>query len=721
MTVETNDNNSDIITNGLKLYEAKQNEKEKQERQKRKKWIISYIIYVIAAAAIIYIFPSSSQFRYSYTMGEIWGYETLTAPIDFPILKTNDEINRDYSELLRQYYTPYFNENQKAVQESIAKFEKEEASNSEKYGKQYTLYIEQALKKVYKEGIISNRDNDEIEKLGITKIKVQETGKNDKGADQYVKTDANKVITEKEAYQNIIENAPKNLDKDIIRKFDVNEYLAPTLVLDEEKSAMSKKEVKGLMSKDKGKFEFGKKIIEKGELITPENYQILESLKAELNNGKDNATFQTKFGQGICVICILTALFLYFVLFRDNFINKKRMGFVLGLILGMSALTAYVTGLSYEIKEITVYIIPYAIVPITISAFFDTRTALFTHLTTVLLCSLIAPHEFEFILLQILIGMICISTLKRFYQRSQLFKTVGIIAGVYIITYLGLVLTHISGWDENDGMVMISFIINAGLLLFSYPLIFVFEKTFNFTSDVTLVELTNSNNPLLRQFSEVAPGSFQHSLQVSNLASEAADRIKCNALLARAGALYHDIGKMTNAIYFTENQNGFNPHNKLTALESVKIITNHVSDGIAIARRNSIPDRIQDFIQSHHGKNPVRYFYNTYCNEHPGEKVDIKEFSYNGKLPKTKEEVIVMICDSVEAASRSLDEYTEDKINSLVEGIVVTQMKEGAFADAPITFKEIEEVKSVLKEKLKNLYHTRIRYPKLNNEVEGNK
>ena len=352
-------------------------------------------------------------------------------------------------------------------------------------------------------------------------------------------------------------------------------------------------------------------------------------------------------------------------------------------------------------------------VPIAISTFFDTRTALFTHLTTVLICSLIAPHEFEFLLLQILIGMICISTLKTFYQRSQLFKTVGIIAGIYILTYIGLVLTHTTGWDQNDTMVLVSFIINAILLLFSYPLIFVFEKLFNFTSDITLVELTNSNNPLLRQFSEVAPGSFQHSLQVSNLASDAADHINCNALLARAGALYHDIGKMANPIYFTENQNGFNPHAKLSAMDSVRIITNHVTDGLIIARRNSLPKQLQDFIESHHGKNPVRYFYNTYCNEHPDEDVNIDDFSYKGKLPSTKEEAIVMICDSVEAASRSLDSYTNEKINDLVEKLVVAQLKDGAFADAPITLKEIETIKTVLKEKLKNHYHTRIRYPEL--------
>lgn len=709
---------STIINNGLKAYEEKLQEKERQEKEKRKKWIVNYALFLIVTAIIVYIFPSTNQFKYAYALGEHWGYEALEAPIDFPILKTEDELKKDYNDLLKQYYTPYFHTDTEIINKIEERFTKGSKSNEARYGEDYTLYIKDAIKKVCDEGIISNKDNDDIERIGITKLKILVTPKDNKEDNYYVETDIKKIRTEKEAYNYIIENVPNNLERKIVKQFNINEYLRPTLVIDEEQSALSKKEATMSMSRDKGKIEYGRKIVERGEIITNETFQLLESLKYELENSQQDVSTQARAGQAICVLCILTALFLYFVLFRDFYLTKRRMIFILGMVVGMCALTAYVTNLSYNMKELTVYIIPYAIVPITISTFFDTRSALFSHLATVLICSLIAPHEFEFLLLQILIGMICISTLKKFYQRSQLFKTVGIIASIYIITYLGLVLTHAAGWDDNDTMVLISFLINAGLLLFSYPLIFVFEKLFNFTSDITLVELTNSNNPLLRQFSEVAPGSFQHSLQVSNLASDAADHIGCNALLARAGALYHDIGKMANAIYFTENQNGYNPHSKLTALESVKIITNHVSDGLIIARKNGLPQQIQKFIESHHGKNPVRYFYNTYCNEHPDEEVDIKEFSYKGQLPTSKEEAVVMICDTVEAASRSLDTYTDEKINNLIEGLVAVQLKDGAFADAPITLKEIEDVKTILKEKLKNLYHTRIRYPELNKKKD---
>lgn len=709
---ELNEANN-IVNNGLKAYEEKIREKEKQEKDLRKKWITYYLFFFVVAALIVYIFPSGNKFRFSYELGKPWIYESLTAPGSFPIMKSADEINNDYNLLLKQYYTPYFSPDQPTKDKIYERFEKGTKKATNTYGNDYTLYISKSLKKVCNNGILSNNDMDEVEKLGIEKIKMRVSNSQNE-EDYFVDVDVKTLFTEKSAYEYIIKNAPEGLDKKIVGEYNINEYIRPTLKFEKDLSAKQKEDIRNLISSTKGLVQDGQKIIDRGEIVSTDSYRILNSLKHETEIGNMGSTSKTAgLGQGICVLCILTALYLYFVLFRDFYINRHRILFVLGMIIGMCALTAYVTKMSYEIRDLSVYIIPYAMVPITISTFFDTRTALFTHLTTVLVCSMIAPHEFEFLLLQILIGMICISTLKKFYQRSQLFKTVSIIAGVYIATYLGLSLTHTVGWNDNDTMTMISFVINAGLLLFSYPLIFIFEKMFNFTSDITLVELTNSNNPLLRQFSEVAPGSFQHSLQVSNLASDAADHIECNALLARAGALYHDIGKMANAIYFTENQNGFNPHNKLSAIESVKIITSHVSDGMIIAKRNGLPKQLQNFIESHHGKNPVRYFYNTYCNEHPDEEVNIEDFSYKGKLPSTKEEAVVMICDAVEAASRSLDSYTDEKINALVENLVGVQLKDGAFADAPITLKEIEMVKTVLKEKLKNLYHTRIRYPEL--------
>lgn len=703
---------NDIVGNGLKAYEQKMAEKEQQSKARRNRNIKFSLAFIFAAAIIVYIFPSGNKFRFSYELGKPWIYESLTAPGGFPVYKTDAEVNADFNSLLKQYYTPYFSPDS-AARASIAKnFAKGSRKAAEKLGADYEDYINNALAKVCQAGIVANTNMDEVERLGIASIKLKRVGKD--GEAFYADQPAGQLFTCKTAYEHILKGAPSHFDRKALSAFNINEYLKPTLRFEEELSAKQKEDVRNLVSRTRGMVQDGQKIIDRGEIVNADSYRILNSLKYETEIGNMGAASKTAgAGQCVCVLCILAALFCYFVYFRDRFLTASRIGFVLGLIIGMCALTACVTKMSYEVRVLSVYVIPYALVPIAVSTFFDTRTALFTHLTTVLICSLIAPHEFEFLLLQILIGMICISTLKSFYQRSQLFKSVGIISIVYLSTYLGLTLTHTVGFSENDVITMVSFVVNGVLLLFSYPLIFVFEKTFGFASDITLVELSNTNNPLLRQFSEVAPGSFQHSLQVSNLASDAAEHIGCNSLLARAGALYHDIGKMANAIYFTENQNGFNPHSKLSPFDSVKVITNHVTDGLAIARRYGLPLQLQNFIESHHGKNTVRYFYNTYCNAHPDEEVNISDFSYKGKLPGTKEESVVMICDAVEAASRSLTEYTEERINALVEGIVASQLGDGAFADAPITLKQIEMVKSLLKEKLKNLYHTRIRYPEL--------
>lgn len=382
-------------------------------------------------------------------------------------------------------------------------------------------------------------------------------------------------------------------------------------------------------------------------------------------------------------------------------------------MLGMIVVLCFFTSIVIK-HNFSPYIIPYAILPIIITTFFDTRTALFSHITTVLLCSFIVPSEFDFLFLQITIGMISICTLKNLFQRSQLVKSAGVIVLVYCVLYLGDTLVHERTLSQIQWWSFLFFLVNGALLLFAYPLIYIIEKIFGYVSDVTLVELANTNNPLLRKFSEVAPGSFQHSMQVSNLAAEAALAIEANPMLARTGALYHDIGKITNPAFFTENQSSFNPHAELNNEEkSAQIIIQHVEDGVNIAKKYGLPSLLQDFIRSHHGLNTTKYFYYAAKNKYPDKEIDQTKFMYPGPLPYTKEMAIVMMCDSVEAASRSLPEYTDKSINDLVEKIVNEQMIEGTFKNTPITFKNVETVKAVLKEKLKNIYHTRISYPEL--------
>ena len=461
----------------------------------------------------------------------------------------------------------------------------------------------------------------------------------------------------------------------------------------------------------------GEKIVDKGDKITDKVYSKLTSLERAIENGEGDSSnrYLVKIGQVIIVsICLLTFYF-YLTLFRTRFIQERRnVVFMLLMILSLCGLTSFVVRYSPD----WVHAIPYAILPIVIATFFDTRTALFMHNTTVLICSFIVHEGVEFLLMQVVIGMLTICILKDMYERSQLVKTVIIIFAAYIFLYFGSTLIYTSKWVRIDAVEFVQelgpFVMNALLLLFAYPLIYIIEKTFNYVSDVTLVELANTNNPLLLQFSEVAPGSFQHSMQVANLADAAAREIGAKPMLVRTGALYHDIGKMENPVFFTENQSGVNPHDALNDEESsARIIIDHVANGLRIAKANGLPEKIQDFIRTHHGTSQAKYFYIKACNKNPDTPVDISKFTYPGPRPFSREMAILMMCDAVEAASRSLKEYTDESITNLVSKIIDSQIADGAFKDAPLTFKNIEQIKAKLIEKLKTIYHTRVSYPEL--------
>jgi putative nucleotidyltransferase with HDIG domain len=361
----------------------------------------------------------------------------------------------------------------------------------------------------------------------------------------------------------------------------------------------------------------------------------------------------------------------------------------------------------------SIYILPYAMIPIIIRIFLDSRTAFMAHVAIILICSITLQYPYEFILLQLLTGMAAIFSLRELSQRSQLFRTAFIVFACYALLYFAFELILEDDLTKLNTRMYIYFGINGVMLLFAYPLLFALEKIFGFTSNVTLVELSNINNSLLREMSEIAPGTFQHSLQMANLAAEAANRIGAKSQLVRTGALYHDIGKMVNPAFFTENQSGVNPHKSLSYEQSAQVIISHVTEGLKLAEKHNLPKVIKDFINTHHGHGLTKYFYISYQNEHPNEEVDTEMFRYPGIDPFTKEQAILMMADSVEAASRSLPEYTEESIGSLVDKIIDTQVADGFFKECPITFKDIAMVKALFKEKLKTMYHTRITYPEL--------
>ncbi|MFA6779269.1 MAG: HDIG domain-containing metalloprotein, partial [Paludibacteraceae bacterium] len=634
----------------------------------------------------------------------------ITAPFAFEIYKSADELKKEQDSVLEKEFQPCYVIDNNILKRNIAKFLDNSSSSSSPLSKMYIKYITTEMKELYSTGIISSSENDRIKKEGHSNILVKK--------DNVAKSvSPNKLLSTKTAYEELIENAPAYLNKDILRSYDVNKYLEENINYDKETTDNLKNDILKNISLTKGRIQSGERIIDHGEIVTEKNHDILNSLKQSvLENREKNDSSSILFGQIIVIICALSIFYMYLFLFRKQFMREtKNVIFMLLMVVLICTLTSL--AVKYDLSP---YIIPYAILPIIITIFFDTRTALFLHITTVLLCSFIVPSEFEFIFLQITIGMISICTLKDLFQRSQLVKSACIIVLVYCVLYVGEILIHERALEQINWYTFLSFLINGLLLLFAYPLIYIFEKTFGYVSDVTLVELANTNNKLLREFSEIAPGSFQHSMQVSNLAADATLSIGGNPMLARTGALYHDIGKMSNPVFFTENQSGVNPHNEINDEEkSAQIIIKHVTDGISIAEKHGLPQKLQDFIRTHHALSKSKYFYYTFKNKYPDKEVDESKFTYPGPLPFSKEMAVVSMCDSVEAASRSMKEYTDKSINDLVEKIISDQINDGVFKNSPITLRDIEKVKYTLKEKLKTIYHTRISYPEL--AEQGNK
>lgn len=461
----------------------------------------------------------------------------------------------------------------------------------------------------------------------------------------------------------------------------------------------------------------GERIIDRGEIVTPQIYEVLNSLKrvTEERSGKTDNRVWMIVGQVILVLVLMGSFYLFLLFFRPNeYKNRQHVMFMLLLIVTFVTLTA----ISVRFTDaFNVYIIPYAIVTILIRTFIDSRTALFASLITIILSGLMLPFLFEFIVIQITVSMTSVFMLKELTERSQLIRSSFFILLTYSLVYTGLTLHMERDISRIDWYMFLYFLINFIFIMFSYSLVYLIEKSFGFISGVSLVELSNINKPLLKELSEKAPGTFQHSMQVSNLAMEAAEKIGANSSLIRTGALYHDIGKMVNPAFFTENQTpSMNPHEGLPFEESARIIINHVRDGVKIAQKHNLPKQIIEFIETHHGTSMPKYFYISWKNANPGKEINEDLFKYPGPNPFTKETAILMMADTVEAASRSLKEYTEESIRTLVDTLIDNQVSEGYFKLAPITFKDVETVKNVFVEKLKIIYHTRIVYPTLKEE-----
>lgn len=665
------------------------------------------LIFVVTVSVIVFFLPQEEKFNYQFDINKPWKYGLLQASFDFPIYKNESQVQKEQDSLMLSYQ-PYFQLNKEVRDNSIKKF-KEEWNNGKsrfKHNHDYKNHIQKLLNSVYENGIISGNDLKDLRENSISSYRLV----NHNTATIIPVT---QPMTVKQAYEYIINYDTVKYNRSLLQDLNLNNFISPNIIYDRVKSEAAKKDLLSNISWASGFVMNGQKIIDRGEIIDNNTYNILESLKKEWN--KKNESLQEKriiaFGQILFVSLFVLCFMIYLEIFRKDYYKHKSQ---LTLLFILIVIFPVLTSILVQQNMLSVYIIPFAMIPIIIRVFLDSRTAFMVLTTTIILSSITLHYPYEFLLLQLIAGMVSIYSLRELTQRSQLLKTALIVFLTYALVYFSLELIQENDITRLNTRMYIFFMINGIFLLFAYPLLFVLEKLFGFTSNVTLVELSNINNPILREMSEVAPGTFQHSMQVANLAAAAANKIGAKTQLVRTGALYHDIGKTVNPAFFTENQSGVNPHKNLKYEQSAHIVINHVSDGIKLADKHDLPESIKDFITTHHALGLTKYFYISSLNENPDKKIDKSAFTYPGPNPFTKEQALLMMADSVEAASRSLTEYTEENISQLVDKIIDSQVNDGYFKECPITFKDIADVKNVFKDKLKTMYHTRISYPELN-------
>ena len=621
------------------------------------KTVLRLSVFVLLAVVLVLMFPRyNNAFRYHYEIGKPWGYATLTADFDFPIYKTDDQMTKEQQQLLSTF-APYF---------------------------QYIPHVQREVK------VIPLDNMEWLKAEGYSRITINQT-----------KYPISEIFTPKSAYAKYGYEITTNLVLDTARTMDMRDKLLSTL-----------SPTMGLVQK-------GEKIIDKGEIVTDRDYQILQSLRRSYEDetlGHRQRTLSI-LGEAMLVFLFLSLFVIYLYVFRISYLrsNSTVLFFALQIFI---VIALACLALRFNL---TVYLIPFAWVPILTRVFFDSRTALFLHFTTILIASIIVPAPVEFFFIQIVVGMVAVSSLSDMTRRAQLVQTAAWIFLAQTLAYTALTFAQTGVFSSIDPWMYLYFFICGLLTIGCYGLIYGFEKLFRFISSITLVELTDINSELLHTLAERAPGTFQHSMQVSNLAAEAAKAIGANALLVRTGALYHDIGKMTDPLYFVENQTGAeNPLLSMDPRDAAQVVISHVAEGEKIARRNHLPEVIINFITTHHGTSLVRYFYNTYCNAHPNEKIDESLFRYPGAEPSTKEGAILMMADAIEARSRSLTDFSEASIAKAVNLMIDSQIADGQFAETPLSFKDVEDIRRVFVSRLTAMNHHRISYPTLNKSSINN-
>ena len=661
-------------------------------------------LIVASVVIIVWLMPRSTHNTYKIEKGKPWSYADLKAPFDFPIYKSDEAVKAERDSLMKEY-EPYYLYDNDIVVKQLRQFAKDYSDGIPGLSNDYISIISNRLRDLYTQGIMNSSEYAKLSKDTSQIIRIVD-GKN---AVNMQITKVNSVIS---AYEQIFLDKSLAAHREILMKCSLNDYITPNLIYDKERSEASLNDLHNSIALASGLVQRGQKIVDRGDIVDTKTYNILLSFEKEMQRraeGNDKISL-TIMGQILLVFIIITCFTVYLTLFRKDYFEKMRSTAMLYALIIIFVIMA-----SMMVKHnlLHVYILPFAMVPIFIRVFMDSRTAFMTHAMMVLICASFLQYPLEFIAVELVAGLVAIFSLRELSSRSQLFWTAVFVTIAATLTNLSL------DWIRNNDLTKISYseynyiAINGMLLFCSYPLLYLIEKAFGFTSNITLIELSDMNKELLRKMSEVAPGTFQHSIQVGNLAAEIANKIGGKSQLVRTGALYHDIGKIANSIYFTENQSGVNPHEKMSSIDSAQMIISHVTEGVKLAEKYNLPDVIKEFITTHHGQGKTKYFYIQYKNNHPNEETDDLLFTYPGPNPFTKEQAILMMADTVEAASRSLPDYTEKTIKELVNKLIDTQVAEGYFKECPITFRDISYAKTVLIEKLKTIYHTRISYPDL--------
>lgn len=662
-----------------------------------KNWLKA-IVFVAAALVLFYFLPRGGERHYNYEINRPWAYSLLTAPFDIPVHRDSVSAKR-LCDSIDATFIPVYKRSDTARDEILTAVRG--ASDLSPAGR---LILASVIERVYKKGVVDAAtwtliQNGDLPKVRFINNSIATT------------TLTSGFLSQRKAYETIDAAFPDPQAKKGIQSLKLSTMLRPNVTLDSiESRRLHDEKIRRAMAPI-GVIQNGERIIDKGDIVTPQLYTILKTYESMADTAAEasrRVRYLTWAGQAAFIMIILGALYCYLALFRPRLLDSgKSLLCIVILMTGFYILAV----LCHNVVPGAIYIVPFAILSIVLGVFFDLRTATFCLLLEVLLCTPLSPFPMEFVLIEFIAGITAIYSLKEFSRRSQLIRSAALVFLAYAFSYAALELMLNGDLMAVSTRVIGYFGINAVLTSFAYLFIFILEKLFGFTSVVTLVELSDINNPTLRKLSEECPGTFQHSMAVSNLASDAALRVNANVPLVRTAALYHDIGKIDNPAFFTENQHGVNPHSALDPVQSAKIVIRHVTDGLRRADKVKLPQMVKDFISQHHGRGKAKYFYNTYCSQHPDETVDPALFTYPGPNPQTLEASIMMMADAVEAASRSLKDYSEESIAALVNRLIDSQIADGLHNESPISFRDITIIKDAFIRRLRTIYHARVSYP----------